>query len=332
MKLPEHSRLVGSLQTMIEMQDKLNRKVDENWTEAGFEWGRAVWIECAELMDHIGWKWWSRQEPDMAQARMEVVDIWHFVLSGYIANRAGLPHWNMADAMAKRAENWHGWDSPPGHRQILEAVETMAHRFSDPRSDVVPGMLFLAMTAIGMTWDDLHRGYLGKNVLNAFRQDNGYSDGTYRKTWHGEEDNVHLDRILDGMGDAVYGRDAADSITKLLSEKYRQVLADAGDGFHKAAIYRKKPVEIEAFRMTERRMRDNEDWPNWLHAAWNGNRGEPGTVQLDDATKLDNRRFEVVTLEGVMAVNPGDWIIKGIAGELYPCKDDIFRATYESAR
>lgn len=44
-------------------------------------WYRAMWTECAELMDHIGWKWWSKQELDINQAEMELVDIWHFGLS-----------------------------------------------------------------------------------------------------------------------------------------------------------------------------------------------------------------------------------------------------------
>jgi len=55
--------------------------------------------------------------------------------------------------------------------------------------------------------------------------------------------------------------------------------------------FRKKPVVIEAERLTE--------------------------------------RIEIETLEGVMVGNPGDWLIAGVAGEKYPCKDDIFRATYE---
>jgi hypothetical protein len=40
---------------------------------------------------------------------------------------------------------------------------------------------------------------------------------------------------------------------------------------------------------------------------------------------------EIHTLEGTMRANPGDWVITGIKGERYPCKDDIFRATYELA-
>jgi len=40
-------------------------------------------------------------------------------------------------------------------------------------------------------------------------------------------------------------------------------------------------------------------------------------------------RVEIVTLEGTMVANPGDWIITGVKGERYPCKPDIFEATYE---
>lgn len=43
----------------------------------------------------------------------------------------------------------------------------------------------------------------------------------------------------------------------------------------------------------------------------------------------DGRACEIVTLEGVMRCEVGDWIIRGIKGELYPCKPDIFAATYE---
>ena len=44
-----------------------------------------------------------------------------------------------------------------------------------------------------------------------------------------------------------------------------------------------------------------------------------------------NREISITTLEGTMIANPGDWIIKGIAGEIYPCKPDIFVRTYELA-
>ena len=48
-----------------------------------------------------------------------------------------------------------------------------------------------------LSWDDLAKTYVGKNVLNRFRQANGYKEGTYIKIWQGEEDNVHLAAVME---------------------------------------------------------------------------------------------------------------------------------------
>jgi len=59
----------------------------------------------------------------------------------------------------------------------------------------VPGLL----AGLGRDFDDLYRSYVGKNVLNFFRQDHGYRDGSYVKTWAGREDNEHLVDVLVGL-------------------------------------------------------------------------------------------------------------------------------------
>ena len=93
--------------------------------------------------------------------------------------------------------------------------------------------------------------------------------------------------------------------------------------------YRKKPVVIDAFHMPELgEPVTNEDWPEWMHMAWQGERDEPGTLQNVVPHEFTGE-LEVVTLEGKMRIDPGDWLIRGVKGELYPCKPDIFEATYE---
>ena len=94
--------------------------------------------------------------------------------------------------------------------------------------------------------------------------------------------------------------------------------------------FRKKPVVIEAFQMTEQRRLDNSEWPQWLHKAWNGNRNEEGTLQRYDMNAELPDELEIVTLEGNHRVSWGDWIIRGVEGELYPCKPSVFEATYEA--
>lgn len=90
--------------------------------------------------------------------------------------------------------------------------------------------------------------------------------------------------------------------------------------------YRKKPVVIDAFQMTRERRESNADWPQWLHEAWNRNNGEPGALYPAGTETL-----AIFTPEGIHTVSPNDWIIRGVKGELYPCKPDIFEATYEPA-
>ena len=81
--------------------------------------------------------------------------------------------------------------------------------------------------------------------------------------------------------------------------------------------YRKKPVVIEAWQVQP----DLGSCPKWL------------TDDLGKSVSMNSVGpiLRIDTLEGAMIAKPGDWIIRGVMGELYPCKDDIFRATYEPA-
>ena len=81
--------------------------------------------------------------------------------------------------------------------------------------------------------------------------------------------------------------------------------------------YRKKPVVIDAVQWTGQPV---AEWPTWLKARSH----EIGTITVNEKTAL-----VIPTLEGNHSASDGDWIIKGIAGEIYPCKPDIFEATYE---
>ena len=99
--------------------------------------------------------------------------------------------------------------------------------------------------------------------------------------------------------------------------------------------FRKKPVEVEAIHYTPEIARRGwgyaiSDAHPWLDEAYENEilsnvtdgRGVDGWINL---------RIVIKTLEGELTVSPGDWIIRGVKGELYPCKPDIFAATYEPA-
>jgi hypothetical protein len=94
--------------------------------------------------------------------------------------------------------------------------------------------------------------------------------------------------------------------------------------------FRKKPVVIEAFQMTPEHRASNLHWPHWMHEAWNTPHDQPGALLCRDYPNSDGTDpLRIFTLEGVHNVDWGDWIIRGVKGELYPCKPDIFDATYE---
>ncbi|MGH2621969.1 MAG: hypothetical protein ACRDHG_15575 [Anaerolineales bacterium] len=92
--------------------------------------------------------------------------------------------------------------------------------------------------------------------------------------------------------------------------------------------FRKRPVEIEAFQMTRQRRVDNSEWPEWLNRAWNEPAGAPGSLYPAEPGTGEGL-LSIGTLEGEHLVGWEDWIIRGVQGELYPCKPDIFELTYE---
>lgn len=100
-------------------------------------------------------------------------------------------------------------------------------------------------------------------------------------------------------------------------------------------MFRKKPIVIEAYQFTGIPTTGNTP-PKWLMAAVNSAFGDglkvPGTTLCVGGVVSNFREqtMDIGTLEGVMKASKGDWIIKGVKGELYPCKPDIFEATYEA--
>ena len=178
------------LQTMLSLQDAINTVVNENWREQNFAWYRAIWVESAELLDHYGWKWWKKQQPEMEQVKLELVDIWHFGLS--LELQQGAPE-TVAGKMQAQLDTM---PSEAGDfRENLEAftLNTLATKQFD-----LPGFAQL-LTDCGMGFDELYRRYVGKNVLNRFRQDHGYKDGSYQKNWQGREDNEHLAEVVQSL-------------------------------------------------------------------------------------------------------------------------------------
>ena len=196
------------LQTMVDLQEGHNRQIAENWRERGFEFYRAVWIECAELLDHFGWKWWKDHEPDLEQVKLEVIDIWHFGLSELMLEEFGP---ELAERIERRL-------AEPYAKDFRASVESMAEATLASRAFRLEPFLDL-MRSLPMDFGELFSIYVGKNVLNRFRQDHGYLSGEYLKTWGGREDNEHLVELVASLD--AESESFAEQLYVALEERYR---------------------------------------------------------------------------------------------------------------
>ena len=186
---------------MFRMQSQLN------WDTAGVNWmiradvvfENAIIAETAELLESLGYKWWKEQTIDMDNAKVEVVDLWHFVMSFVMQQPPRqISIEELADAFTKSFVIAY----TPDNEHMLRAI---CYRFVGEVCNY-NGDYFTLATAfstvvrgVGLTFDELYTMYIVKNALNKLRQDRGYTDGTYRKDWNGVEDNVVAMQIGKGL-------------------------------------------------------------------------------------------------------------------------------------
>ncbi|MDG1944172.1 MAG: dUTP diphosphatase [Halioglobus sp.] len=206
-----------ALINMLTMQDRMNSRVHEDWASQNFEWYRAAWIECGELIEHYGYKWWKKQEADMEQVRLEVIDIWHFGMSALFQNGKNIEQ--IAGEIETELENFQ-----VAGLGVREATEVLALHCLETKS-FSPARFWELMLSTGFTFETLYSAYVGKNVLNFFRQDNGYKLGTYTKNWAGKEDNEHLVELVANLGKG--SPDFADQVYRALEGRYRELVKQA---------------------------------------------------------------------------------------------------------
>lgn len=197
------------IRQMLTMQDAMNSRVSETWRDNGYEWYRAIWVECAEMLDHHGWKWWKHQEIDVPQVQLELVDIFHFGLSLRLMDGK-----NVEVISEELAKELHQGSTENDFKVALENLASAAVTKKSFDAKALADCMFL----MDMDLDELFRQYVGKNTLNFFRQDHGYKEGTYIKIWHGEEDNEVLASLVSTLD--TNADDFQQQLYKALEEKY----------------------------------------------------------------------------------------------------------------
>lgn len=191
----------AQLQTMFQLQAAMNYRVDPNWTDARYPYLRAVVVEAAEAIEHHGWKWWKQQHRDLGQLQMELVDIWHFLLSEILLRngadedkaRLYLEAAYERQSPTRRLQ-FDGQEYPLEELELLDLLQALIGTAAAGRVEL--GLFAEIMSGCELDWPELYKQYVSKNVLNFFRQDHGYQEGTYRKIWNGREDNEVLVEVM----------------------------------------------------------------------------------------------------------------------------------------
>jgi len=204
---------------MLQLQNQLNDATNgEDWTNGmtkngkSINWRRCIYMECAEMVDSFSWKHWKAidAEPDWDNHQIEVVDVWHFIMSlaietytqemkGGIEDLAITISQNSAfDKVDVQKETFGSQD------EVIAKVENLI-RISISKDtldlETLVSDFFDLVSMSGLNLESLYRLYVGKNILNQFRQDHGYKDGSYVKIWNGKEDNVVMKSIWEENGD-----------------------------------------------------------------------------------------------------------------------------------
>ncbi len=202
------SKMQNQIKEMFELQNKLNINTNgEEWINGvtkdnrKIDWFRCIYMEAAEAIDSLNWKHWKdiNKPDDMDNAKIEIVDIWHFVMSQLIKEARGKEQKAIKRFTINRRDIFFPKmkEDPQNLIKSLEALMLSALR-KDTNKIIENYILIVEHPQYQELWNfqEVYALYIGKNCLNQFRQDNGYKEGTYKKLWNDKEDNVYMQNYI----------------------------------------------------------------------------------------------------------------------------------------
>lgn len=204
---------MSKIKSMLMLQQELNDNTNgEGWengvTKQGkpIDWRRCILLESAELIESYPWKHWKNIDApaDKENIKIEVVDIWHFVMSEILKINATTSNKTIENLIEEinSLSNFSILENPSNeiadnHFEQIANIENFIKILLNSQDwKEMTDSYFFIVSQSGLNLDSLYQLYIGKNILNKFRQDNGYKDGSYKKIWDGKEDNVIMQEIL----------------------------------------------------------------------------------------------------------------------------------------
>ena len=206
----------NTLEECLKLQNNLNKQIlGEDWADrlSYVDWLIAVNDEIAELMNSLPWKWWKHNsQVDIENIKLELVDIFHFLLSYYITVSKET---TVSDKLVNSVW-YHLLNDTRLDEEDLQDRKVIRSLFLNLMQLIFYPVVFssaemkwlstdrvieqfVQIVNCFMSWEELIKLYIGKNALNQIRRDFGYKDGNYQKVWNGREDNEVMMKILNGM-------------------------------------------------------------------------------------------------------------------------------------
>jgi hypothetical protein len=214
--MTNHSEI---LDIIIKKQMTLNDITFPIWrTELNTDnWISAIIHETVEwnasLAQH---KWWKKEVQDLENCKMEVTDIFFFYISYLYSINPDRVKDNLATITNTFAVDYNS------NRVLKNFLNSIINQTND-----INKYFYQLMVLSEMTTDDLFKIYFAKNVLNTFRQANGYKDGTYIKIWNGKEDNV---AVMDALSTFTLDENLEANLYQALTKYYAYVLEENKKG------------------------------------------------------------------------------------------------------
>lgn len=201
---------------MLNLQDELNKKIDKNWLtkpEHDFHWRCDAMVEIGELLASTGYKHWKLDKLDIKNVKMEVIDVFHFLISQvlYNSNNNKIHIDDVADVLSnifrknliqselnKYDEKYENYfinnfkfnpdknlgDEKYFRNKLIDLCEEFIIKNRKGKDAFASSNALVKIIALTFeTFDEFYNLYLVKNALNIVRQKKGYKEGTYIKLW-----------------------------------------------------------------------------------------------------------------------------------------------------
>lgn len=190
---------------MAKLQKQLNDIIDKDWlyNRTLLDFRIAIFQEVSEFIDTYPWKWWKHMEDDPVNRKIELVDIYHFIMSYVLlkvfkstklkddlSSAAGMYLYNAYNIALKAKDD-----------KILEEIIYFNDMMGNNPYIAISAFFKIVKNIFDNDIEEFIKLYYAKNALNIIRQEYGYKEGTYQKIKDNLEDNYHMIELVKEIKD-----------------------------------------------------------------------------------------------------------------------------------